>query len=147
MVGFEISTAEAVPTPGLAAAFTLRVRHAEPLQIGRLSTGGSREYQPVLSGMFSGRGVEGRILSGGEMRLCRPDAVTVVEADYLIAVDDAAVRLIGTGYETADGPFVGTRMTMAFEADEGGPHAWLCTRVFLAERATAGDLFVIVEVT
>ena len=126
-----------MPTPGLAPAFTLEAPLGEPIEVGRLATGGRRRHVPLPRGAFRGEGIEAALVAGSETWLERPDGVTVVEANLLVrTADGCTIRLIGTGYRTDV-----TRMTIVFEADEDGPLGHLTTRAFLAERR--GDVLAI----
>jgi hypothetical protein len=139
--------ANSAPTPALADAFVLTVTPAETMVVGTLATGGVREHRPAAGGEFAGRGIAGNILSGGETLLRRPDGVAVLEANYLIAAEEGEIiRLVGTGYATGDGSFVGTRMTIMFEVDEQGRHAALSTRAYVGERSSGSDALRIAEV-
>lgn len=138
--------ADHAPTPGLAERFRLRLAFAAAIDIGRLATGGRRVYRAASGGSFAGDGIDGDVIGGGETMLERPDGVGVIEANYLVrTADGALLRLIGTGYRTSAGDFIGTRMSLVFEVDEDGPHARLSTRAYVAEAAGDGDL-VIAEV-
>jgi hypothetical protein len=142
-----MSDSDDMPTPSLADAFTLRLEPGAAVDVGALAIGGRRTQRSVSAGMFSGRALEGQIVAASETVLTRADGVGVVEASYLIRLEDgAALRLLGVGYLTEDGPFEGLRLTLAFEADEGGPHAWLARRVFVGERSAGEDALRIAEV-
>lgn len=135
-----------MPVPTLAPAFTLVASPGGSLVVGRLATGGTRQHRLYASGRFAGRGIEGALVTGSETLLHRPDDVTTVEANFLVATSDGAMlRLIGIGYET-DAPFAGTRMTIVIEADEDGPHAALTTRAFAAERLAGSDTLAIAAI-
>lgn len=132
--------ADAMPSPALADAFTLTLEPDSRIEVGALAIGGRRELRRAASGAFAGRGLDGAVIAASETILHRPDGVGAVEASYLIRLHDgAAVRLLGVGRLTEDGAFAGLRMTLAFEVDEAGPHAWLARRVFVGERP-AGEL-------
>ena len=123
-----------MPVPSFAPAFTLEAAAGTALVVGRLATGGVRRQRSYVDGRFSGSGIEGASVSGGETLLERPDGVIVVEAAFFVTLSGGAVlRLIGTGYETQS-PFAGARMTLVVEADEDGPWAALTTRAFAGER-------------
>lgn len=123
------------PTPGFAHAFDMTMERADPVTVGDIATGGRRIYVPLAGGLFEGEGLSGRLVTGGEMLLQRADGVTVVEASYYIAFADGAVaRCFGNGYRTRDGDFAGMRLSLLFEAAEGGSVAALATRAFVAEQ-------------
>jgi hypothetical protein len=133
-----------LPAPALEPAFTLSAVLGEATVIGRLATGGVREYRAVCGGRFTGPGAEGDLLTGGETWLRRSDGVSVVEAVYLVRTEHGSVlRLIGTGYDVDADGFAGTRMTIVVEVDEEGEFGWLSTRAFVAERPAGSDVFVI----
>ena len=135
------------PTPALGPCCTLAVSLAPETVIGTLATGGIRAYRAATGGTIEGSDLRGDIIGGGEMLLGRPDGVGVVEANYLLRTSGGGIiRLIGTGYATSDPPFIGTRMTVVFEVDEGGPIAHLSTRAYVAERSAGSDRYAIAEV-
>ncbi|HWJ70743.1 MAG TPA: DUF3237 family protein [Sphingobium sp.] len=132
------------PTPGFAHAFDMIVEHGAPMEIGVIATGGARRYRPVTGGTLAGEGLCGQLTGGGEMLLERADGATMVEASYYIRFADGAVaRCFGTGYHTPDGPFVGTRLSLLFEAAEGSSVAALATRAFVGEQADGNPLLSI----
>lgn len=123
------------PIPDLAHAFDMVVERGAPVKVGKLASGGTRTYLPVSSGRFIGEGMAGTLVGGGETLFQRADGVTVVEAVYYVQSQDGwAARAFGNGYQTIDGNFIGTRMTLLFEADEDGPLAHLATSAFVAEQ-------------
>lgn len=123
------------PIPDLAHAFDMVVDYGAPVEVGRLAIGGTRIYLPVSSGSFIGEGLVGTLVGGGETLFRRANGVTVLEAVYYIQNQDGWVaRSFGNGYQTSDGDFIGTRMTLLFEADENGPLAHLATSAFVAEQ-------------
>lgn len=142
-----MDAADTAPVPGLAARFVVRADAGPAIAIGRLATGGTRRHLPVAGGTFAGDGIDGTVVGGSETALHRPDGVIVIEAVYLVhTADGAALRLIGTGYQTDDAGFAGTRMTIVFETDEDGPQAWLTTRAFVGERRSGDPALAIFEI-
>ena len=142
-----MATLDEMPTPTLLAGFTLTVVPGETTEIGRLATGGRRVLRSYSGGSFAGDRLHGRLIGGSEVLLHRPDGVTTIEANFYVkTAAGEAVRLIGTGYATGDGPFVGTRMTIVFEADEDGACGWLTTRAFVGERSDGSDVLTIFEI-
>lgn len=132
------------PIPDLAHVFDMAIDYGKPVQVGRLGSGGTRTYMPVSAGRFTGEGMNGTLVGGGETLFQRADGVTVVEAVYYIENQDGWIaRAFGNGYRTADGPFIGTRMTLLFEADEEGPLAHLAASAFVAEQLPGSDTIAI----
>jgi len=132
------------PIPDLAHAFDLEIARGVPVEVGCLASGGVRTYLPVKGGRFVGEGMAGTLVSGGETLFRRANGVTVVEAVYYIQNQDGWVaRAFGNGYQTSDGDFIGTRMTLLFEADESGPLAHLATSAFVAEQLPGSDTIAI----
>lgn len=132
------------PAPGFAHAFDMRVKHGKPVKVGQLASGGERTYLPVSGGDFTGEGVTGILVGGGETLFSRADGVTVIEAVYYIECTAGwMLRGFGNGYRTTQGDFIGTRMTLLFEADEEGPLAHLATNAFIAERLPQEDIMAI----
>jgi len=119
----------------------MEVERGKPVEVGQLAIGGRRSHIPVIGGRFTGEGMTGRLVGGGETLFARADGVTVVEAVYYI--ESAAgwlARAFGNGYRTTDGDFIGTRMTLLFEADQDGPLAHLAASAFLAEQLPGSPL-------
>lgn len=136
------------PTPGLAHAFAMIVEYGARMEVGGIATGGVRRYIPVTGGTFEGEGLSGRLTGGGDTLLERADGVTMIEASYYVAFADGAVaRCFGAGYRTADGSFVGTRLSLLFEAAEGSSVAMLATRAFVGEQADGSSLLSISRIT
>lgn len=132
------------PAPGLAHAFAMKAERGEPVDIGLTATGGRRSQVPVIGGSFVGSGLNGTLVGGSELLLERADGVTVIEANYYIAfTNGAAARCFGTGYRTGGG----TRLSLLFEAAEGGPVAELATRAFLAELPDGAGVTTIARIT
>jgi len=129
------------PTPGFEPAYRIDGIFGEPLPVGAIATGGRRSYVPVVGGRFSGEGLEGKLVGGGETLLERANGVVVVEVSFYIAfADGAIVRCFGNGYRTgaddrAAPGFRGLRAALLFEAGEDGPLAALATRAFMLEQA------------
>lgn len=142
-----MSEADDMPVPGLEQAFTFELDFAPALEIGRLATGGVRAVHPVTGGTMQGLGLAGTVIGGSETLLSRKDGITVVEAAYLVAMADGGViRVLGTGYLTQDAGFDGMRLSLAFEADEGAPQAWLATRAFIGERPAGSAILDIAQI-
>ncbi|RIV88158.1 DUF3237 domain-containing protein [Aurantiacibacter xanthus] len=138
---------EDMPSPGLELAFHLEQQFGEPMELGRLATGGLRSMRTVTGGTISGARLNGRVVSGSETCLTRMDQVTTIETVYVIRSDDGAIiRIIGTGNACAKNAFDGIRLTLVFEADEASPHAWLATRAFVAERERGSDVLSIAQI-
>lgn len=132
------------PAPGLTHAFDMKVERGDPVDIGLTATGGKRSQVSVTGGSFIGGGLNGTLVGGSELMLERADGVTVVEANYYIAfANGAAARCFGTGYRTAGG----MRLSLLFEAAEGGPVAELATRAFLAEWPDGAGVTTIARIT
>lgn len=132
------------PTPGFAHAFDMIVEYGTPVEVGVIATGGARRYRPLIGGTFAGEGLSGQLSGGGDTLLERADGVTMVEASYYISfADGATARCFGTGYRTSDGSFVGTRLSLLFEAAEGSSVAALATRAFVGEQADGSLLLSI----
>ena len=138
-----------MPVPALVPAFVLSLEAAERIHVGTLSTGGIREHVACRGGRIQGERLKGNVLAGhvGETWLRRADGVTVVDLHLNIRTDDGhTLRLTATGYSTEDLHFVGTRLSLLFEVDQGGPYEWLARTAFLAERKSGTEVFVIAEI-
>ncbi len=134
--------------PGLAPAFEMAVERGNPVEVGQLAIGGKRSYQPVTGGRFSGDGVSGEIVGGGETLFGRASGVAVVEAVYYLRSTSGWVtRLFGNGYRTTEGDFAGLRMSLLFEADEQGALAHLAAEAFVGEQADGAAILTVSRIT
>lgn len=132
------------PTPGLAHEFDARIERGEPVDIGRIATGGRRLRWPVIGGALTGVERAGEFVGGGETWLERSDGVIEVEADYYIRfAGGATARCFGKGYRTSGGAFAGLRLSLLFETAEEGAAAGFATRAFLAEQPDGSQFMTI----
>jgi hypothetical protein len=77
-----------IQTPGLLHIADLRVRIAEPIEIGRIS-GNLRRMIPIAGGDVLGPRIRGKVLPGGaDYQLMRADGVTDLQARYVIETED-----------------------------------------------------------
>lgn len=126
--------------PGLVLCFEIALKRGAPIDVGETGTGGVRRYVPIEGGTIGGPGLSGRVVSGGETLLVRADGVTSIEATYYVEnADGWAACGLAKGYRTAA---EGTRMTLLFEASQGGPLAHLAMTAFAAEEADDGRLTI-----
>ena len=134
--------------PGLAPAFEMTVGRGTAMEVGQLAIGGKRVYCPVTGGSFSGDGVSGEIVGGGETLFERANGVSVVEAVYYLrSATGWTTRMFGNGYHTTGGDFVGLRMSLLFEADEQGALAHLAAEAFVAEQADGAAVLTVSRIT
>ena len=135
------------PVPRLVHAFDLWIERGPAIEIGWLAGGGRRMHVPVTGGAVEGSELCAVLIGGSEAVLDRGDGVAAVEASYLIRADDGTTaRAFGQGYRTDDGDFVGTRLSLLFEADESGSLAHLARRAFLAESLPAEDRLTVMRI-
>lgn len=130
--------------PRLGDQFILTLQLGSALAIGTLPTGGKRRQLIVDGGCIMGERLTGDVIARActHMQLDRADGVAVVEISYPIRTADGHIlRMVGQGYRT--GGEVGTiTLTIAFEVDENGPHAWLGRAMFLAYGDAGSDLML-----
>lgn len=135
------------PVPRLVHAFDLWIERGPAIEIGWLASGGRRAHVPVTGGAIEGNGLRAVLVGGSEAMLDRGDGVAAIEANYLIRAHDGTIaRAFGQGYRTDDGDFVGTRLSLLFEADESGPLAHLARRAFLAESLPAEARLAVMQI-
>jgi hypothetical protein len=86
-VAIVIAQQESPPAPKLEFAFEVRAVVGKPDEVGAVA-GGARRVIPVVSGVFSGPGLKGKILPGGtDHQLLQPDGFTQLEARYILQTD------------------------------------------------------------
>ncbi len=128
-----VDSAEMI-VPRLSDEFILTLQLGCGLAIGTLPTGGQRSQRIVDGGRIIGERLTGDLVAKAciHMLLDRADNVVVVEISYPIRTSDGQMlRMVGQGYRTGGEAGVIT-LTIAFEVDENGPHAWLGRSMFLA---------------
>jgi hypothetical protein len=128
--------------PQLGDEFILTVQLGSALAIGTLPTGGKRAQLIVDGGRITGERLTGDLITGAciHMLLDRADGVSVVEISYPVrTADGQMLRMVGQGYRTG-GEAGAITLTIAFEVDENGPHAWLGRAMFLAYGDAGSDL-------
>ena len=125
--------------PSLEERFTLEIEPGALLNIGRLATGGERSVQTIAGGTFDNGVKRHPVLAGSETMLSRADGVTTVDAVYFVSIDDAVIRLVGTGFAVRDATFEGARMSLVFEVDQNGAESGLADRAFVAERPSGSN--------
>ena len=79
--------------------FTVTVTVDPTADLG-ISPLGERRLVPILSGTFEGPRMRGEVLPGGiDWQLLRADAVTEIEAHYILKTDDGVlIRVINSGF-------------------------------------------------
>jgi len=133
------------PTPALEPAFSMTLEFAADIDVGAIATGGRRIAREVAGGAFAGRGLAGDVIGGSELVLERADGVAELEVAYYLSVGGQSVRCFGKGYLTQK-PFAGTRLSLTFEAAQGGDLSGLATRMYLGERPIGSATLTVVEI-
>src|SRR5712671_3221148 len=79
------------PASQLELALTVIAKIDAPLSMGKTPQG-ERRVIPISGGEFSGPGLKGSIMPGGEdWQLVRPDGVTELDARYWLRTEDAVI--------------------------------------------------------
>ena len=77
--------------PELTLLFEIRATLESPIIVGDVPEG-KRRVVPVSGGTFTGPRLRGTLVPGGaDWQYLRPDAVMVVEAQYLLRTDDGVI--------------------------------------------------------
>lgn len=142
-----------IATPQLVPVADLRVKIAEPMEIGRIA-GNLRRVIPIAEGEVLGPRIFGKVLPGGaDYQIMRVDGVTDLEARYLIETEDRALIYVentGVRYgppelmeklrrgEAVDPGLVYFRTTPRFETAAPG-YQWLMQNLFLCSGARFPD--------
>jgi hypothetical protein len=94
---------------------------------------GSRNVIPITGGTTTGTKVVGKILNGGaDYQLAATGGSTTLDARYTLAPNDGYFIIVRNC-----GPMNG--LTPVFEADSGGPYAFLTTGKFLSSPPGSGS--------
>jgi hypothetical protein len=131
--------------PTLVFAFEVRVQVGPGLDLGQ-TPAGRRRIVPILSGMFEGPSVKGRVLPGGaDWQVVRADGVAELDARYTLETEGGAliyVRNRGIRHaapdvmarlaagETVDPAVVYFRSSPIFETSAPGLQ-WLTRSIFV----------------
>lgn len=142
-----------IATPSLLPVADLRVRIAEPLEIGRIA-GNLRRVIPIASGEVLGPRIRGKVLPGGaDYQIIRSDGVTDLEARYVIQTDEGhLIYVMNSGVrfgppelmeklrlgELVDPALIYFRTTPRFETAAPG-YEWLMQHLFLCSGARFPD--------
>jgi hypothetical protein len=135
--------------PQLDLLIEIRATLDAPITVGAVPEG-ARRVVPISGGTFEGPRLRGTVLPGGaDWQYQRPDAVMIVEAQYLLRTDDGVViqvnnqgmrhgpdeviRRLGAG-ETVDPAEYYFRATPRLSAP-AGRYDWLNRRLFLCSGA------------
>jgi len=139
--------------PELTLLFEIRATLESPIIVGDVPEG-KRRVVPVSGGTFTGPRLRGTLVPGGaDWQYLRPDAVMVVEAQYLLRTDDGVIiqvnnrgmrhgpedviRRLGAG-ESVDPAGYYFRATPRLSAP-AGRYDWLNRRIFLCSGARYPD--------
>lgn len=129
-------TKDKLGTVGISYAFRIEAE----LGAREVSPGprGGRVYQPVLGGTVTGRTLSGSVYpaSGADYGLVRSDGVEDVLSRFMIR--DAKGEWLYVEHEGYRRPDGYVRLNARFDADAGGPYAWLNDAVMIA-RVTERD--------
>src|SRR4051812_20058861 len=137
-----------IPAPELLHVADLRVRVAEPIEIGR------RRVIPIAGGDVLGPRIRGKVLPGGaDYQIMRADGVSELEARYVIqTVDGHLIYVVNSGLrhgppelmeklrrgEPVDPASIYFRTTPRFETAAPG-YEWLMRSLFLCSGARFPD--------
>lgn len=132
--------------PALTFLASISVQVGEPIEIGQ-TPGGLRRIIPILGGKVEGPELRGRVLpAGADFQILRSATLTELEAKYAIETDDGE-RLYVNNFglrsgseadisallrgEPVDPARIYFRCTPRIEARDGGPWAWLSSRILV----------------
>jgi hypothetical protein len=122
----------------MAYAFQLKAKF-DPAKTENTAHGG-RVFQGLASGTISGPGLKGEVYpdSGGEHGLIRAkDRVADLSARFMVKADNGEwLYFSHVGYRRPDGYF---RIQAYFDADSGGPYAWLNDAVMIGTAEASPD--------
>ena len=140
--------------PTLTHTADIRVQVAAPITIGETQEG-LRRVISILGGTIQGPRLSGTILpAGADYQVIRPDGYTILEARYVVRLDDGAlIYVVNTGVrfgppaimariaagEVVDPAEVYFRTTPRFET-ASPDHQWLTRPIFLATGARHPNL-------
>ena len=79
-----------MPPPQLSFAFEVAVEVQPPLDLGQTQSG-HRRIVAIANGAVSGPKLRGRVLSGADWQILRPDGTADLDARYTIQADDGAL--------------------------------------------------------
>ena len=134
-----ITTKDFVGTVALEHAFRLQARFDPP--VVERTPRGDRLFQNIIGGTIDGPGLAGEVYpdSGGNHGLVRlADGVEDVQARFMVRARNGEwIYTSHVGYRRPDGYY---RIQASFDADAGGPYAWLNDAVMIgtAEASTDG---------
>lgn len=119
--------------PGLVFATQITATIGEPTMVGPVA-GGLRAVVPIAGGTLSGPLLNGEIVPGGaDWALLQPDGTALVDARYIIRMEDGGLVCIRNSglCRPVDGSqtLFGGHSQPKFEAPVG-PHDWLNGAVF-----------------
>jgi uncharacterized protein DUF3237 len=140
--------------PTLTHTADIRVQVAAPITVGETQAG-LRRIISILGGTIQGPRLSGTILpAGADYQVIRPDGYTILEARYVVRLDDGAlIYVVNTGVrfgppaimariaagEVVDPAEVYFRTTPRFET-ASPDHQWLTRPLFLATGARHPNL-------
>jgi len=132
--------------PVLTYLATVSVHVGKPIEVGRTAAG-LRRIIPILGGKVEGPALRGTVLpAGADFQLLRTSTLTELEAKYAIETDDGE-RLYVNNFglrsgseediaallrgEQVDPERIYFRCSPKIEAPDGGPWAWLSSRILI----------------
>ncbi len=134
----KIDTKDKVGPVTMAYAFQLKARF-DPAKVEPTAHGG-RVFQGIIGGTISGPGLAGEVYpdSGGSHGLVRAsDHVEDLSARFMVkAANGEWLYFSHVGYRRPDGYF---RLQAYFDADAGGPYAWLNDAVMIGTAEASPD--------
>ncbi len=129
-----ITTKGNIGAVAMVYAFRLEARF-DPAHV----EGGRRVFQGITGGTITGPGLTGTVYpdSGGENGVIRADGTHDLSARFMVR--DAKGEWLyfnHVGYARPDGYY---RLQAYFDADAGGPYAWLNDAVMIGSATASGD--------
>ena len=122
---------------GLAYVFQLKAEY-DPRHVEQTPRGG-RAYRNITGGAVDGPRLKGKAYpdSGGDFGQIRSDGVEDVMARFMLRADNGEwIYISHVGYRRPDGYH---RLHASFDADAGGPYAWLNDAVVLVHAVESAD--------
>ena len=133
----EITTKGNVGKVDLSYAFRLTAIY-DQRHVSQTSRGG-RVYRAITGGTIEGPGLNGKVYadSGGDYGLIREDKVEDLSARFMTRAENGEwIYFSHVGYRRPDGYH---RIQAYFDADAGGPYAWLNDAAMIATAVESPD--------